>query len=82
MRREAFQRVGGFPAQPLFEDVEISRRLWSVGRVQTLRAEVSVSGRRFLARPLYFAILMNVLPVLYRLGVSPQTLQRAYGDVR
>jgi hypothetical protein len=43
---------------------------------------VCVSGRRFLARPLYFAILMNVLPILYRLGVSPQTLQRSYGDVR
>jgi hypothetical protein len=25
---------------------------------------------------------MNVLPILYRLGVSPQTLQRSYGDVR
>jgi rSAM/selenodomain-associated transferase 2 len=82
VRREAFQRVGGFPAQPLFEDVEISRRLRSIGRVQTLRAEVCVSGRRFLARPVYFAILMNVLPVLYRLGVSPHTLRRAYGDVR
>jgi rSAM/selenodomain-associated transferase 2 len=82
VRRDAFQRVGGFPAQPLFEDLEISRRLWSVGRVQILRAEVCVSGRRFLARPLYFAILMNVLPILYRLGVSPQTLQRSYGDVR
>jgi rSAM/selenodomain-associated transferase 2 len=82
VRREAFQRVGGFPAQPLFEDLEISRRLRSIGRVRTLRAEVYVSGRRFLARPLYFAVLMNVLPILYRLGVSPQTLQRAYGDVR
>jgi rSAM/selenodomain-associated transferase 2 len=82
VRRDAFQRVGGFPAQPLFEDLELSRRLWTVGRLQTLRAEVHVSGRRFLARPLYFAILMNVLPILYRLGVSPQTLQRAYGDVR
>jgi rSAM/selenodomain-associated transferase 2 len=82
VRRDAFQRVGGFPVQPLFEDLEISRRLWSVGRVQTLDAEVRVSGRRFLARPVYFAILMNVLPILYRLGVSPQTLQRAYGDVR
>ena len=82
VRRDAFQRVGGFPAQPLFEDIEMSRRLRSVGRVQTLHAQVCVSGRRFVARPLYFAILMNVLPLLYRLGVSPRTLQRAYGDVR
>jgi hypothetical protein len=41
-----------------------------------------VSGRRFLARPIYYAMLMNVLPVLYRLGVPPPVLARTYGSVR
>ena len=26
-RREAFEAVGGFPDQPLMEDIELSRRL-------------------------------------------------------
>lgn len=39
-------------------------------------------GRRFMARPFYYATLMNVLPVLYRVGVPAARLARAYGDVR
>lgn len=82
VRREAFDAVGGFPEQALFEDVEIGRRLRRVGRVATVSRDVEVSGRRFMARPVYYALLMNVLPVLYRLGVRPETLARAYGDPR
>lgn len=82
VRREAFARVGGFPIQPLFEDLEISRRLARLGRLRTVAAQVEVSGRRFLARPFYYAAIMNVLPPLYRLGVPPAALARAYHDVR
>jgi rSAM/selenodomain-associated transferase 2 len=82
VRRDAFQRVGGFPAQPLFEDLEMSRRLRRVGRLRILPDVVMVSGRRFFTRPIYFAVVMNVLPVLYRLGVPPSRLARAYPDVR
>lgn len=81
-RRGVFEAVGGFPDQPLFEDVELSRRLRRLGRLETVDASVQVSGRRFEAHPLYFAVLMNVLPVLYRLGVPTETLARAYGHVR
>ena len=82
VRRAAFEQLGGFPAQPLFEDLEISRRLRKTGWIRTVRAEVRVSGRRFMARPFYYAILMNVLPLLYRVGVPAARLARAYGDVR
>src|SRR5277367_3859014 len=52
VRRTAFARVGGFPDQPLLEDVELARKLSRVGRVLRLRPKVTVSGRRFLKRPL------------------------------
>jgi hypothetical protein len=77
-----FERLGGFPAQPLFEDLEISRRLRKIGRIRTVPATVHVSGRRFVAHPLYYAALMNVLPAPYRLGVPAARLARPYGDVR
>ena len=82
VRRVVFEQLGGFPAQPLFEDLEISRRLRKTGRIRTVPAAVCVSGRRFIARPFYYAVLMNVLPVLYRVGVPAARLARAYGDVR
>lgn len=82
VRAEAFRRVGGFPDQPLMEDLELSRRLARLGRIRVLRATVRVSGRRFLARPLYYTLAVNLFPALYALGVSPATLRQLYGDPR
>jgi len=82
VRRAAFERSGGFPAQPLFEDVELARRLRRLGRIRIVPAEVRVSGRRFLRRPLRAVLAMYAFPTLYRLGVSPATLARWYGAPR
>ena len=82
VRRDAFERVGGFPDQPLMEDVELARRLWRVGRIRTVPGVVRVSGRRFVANPVRAVLAMRVFPLLYRLGVSPARLARLYGDPR
>jgi rSAM/selenodomain-associated transferase 2 len=82
VRAEAFRRAGGFPAQPLMEDLELSRRLRRLGAIRVVRSCVTVSGRRFLARPFFYAIAMNLFPLLYAAGVSPAALNRFYGDPR
>lgn len=82
VRAEIFHAVGGFPEVPILEDLELARRLRRRGRIRTVPASVTVSGRRFEARPLFYAVVMNVFPVLYRLGVSPARLARIYGDPR
>ncbi len=82
VRRTVFERVGGFPDQPLMEDVELARRLWRVGRVRIVPAVVRVSGRRFLAHPVRALVAMRLFPMLYRLGVPPARLARLYGDPR
>ena len=82
VRRRVFDALHGFAPVPLFEDLEFSRRLRHAGRVVRLRASVRVSGRRFMARPVYYTCVMNVMPALYRLGVPPRALARIYGHVR
>jgi rSAM/selenodomain-associated transferase 2 len=82
VRRDVFERVGGFPDQPLMEDVELARRLRRVGTIRTVPGVVRVSGRRFLANPIRALVAMRVFPLLYRLGVSPARLARLYGDPR
>lgn len=82
VRADAFRSAGGYPEQPLMEDLELSRRLWALGRVRTVPVPVEVSGRRFLARPVYYSVIMNTFPMLYRLGVSPRDLARWYAHVR
>jgi rSAM/selenodomain-associated transferase 2 len=82
VRRDSFARAGGFPDQPLMEDVELARRLARLGRIRTVPASVRVSGRRFLAHPVRAAATMRLLPLLYRLGVPPHVLATLYGDPR
>ncbi|MDX2018983.1 MAG: TIGR04283 family arsenosugar biosynthesis glycosyltransferase [Deltaproteobacteria bacterium] len=82
VRREIFTAIGGFPEQPLMEDLELSRRLRRRGRIVRVPACVRVSGRRFIERPLFFTAVVNVFPLLYKMGVSPTALRRLYDDIR
>lgn len=78
-RRAAFDAVGGFPSQPLMEDVEISKRLRRLGPPACLRARVTTSGRRWerhgVARTV---LLMWRLRLAYFLGVDATRLVRHY----
>ena len=46
-RRESLQSGGGFPAQPILEDVELANRIRSLGKPAYLDCPVTVSPRRF-----------------------------------
>jgi rSAM/selenodomain-associated transferase 2 len=77
--RAAFNQVGGFPAQPLMEDIELSRRLKRIARPACLRARVVTSGRRWEQRGTWRTIvLMWRLRWRYWRGESPDSLARAY----
>jgi rSAM/selenodomain-associated transferase 2 len=79
MTRAAFDAVGGFPEQPLMEDIELSRRLRRLGPPACLRARVTTSGRRWETRGIWRTIvLMWRLRLLYAVGVAPERLARSY----
>ncbi|MCP5271361.1 MAG: TIGR04283 family arsenosugar biosynthesis glycosyltransferase [Burkholderiaceae bacterium] len=79
VRREAFDAVGGFPDQPLMEDIELSRRLRALGRPACLRAHVATSGRRWDERGAWRTIvLMWRLRWRYWRGAAPDALAREY----
>lgn len=82
VRRDVFRRLGGYPEQELMEDLELSLRLRRLGRIQILPQNVRVSGRRFLAHPFRDTALVNLFPLLYRMGVPASALARAYQHVR
>jgi rSAM/selenodomain-associated transferase 2 len=79
MTRSAFQAVGGFPDQPLMEDVEITARLRRQSRPACIRRPVRTSARRWQARgPWRTILLMWSLRLKYWLGASPESLARQY----
>ena len=79
VRRAVFEQVGGFPAQALMEDIELSKRLCAVERPVCLRERVVTSGRRWERDGVLRTIaLMWTLRLRYWLGASPDDLAKAY----
>lgn len=56
--REAFDAVGGYPDQPLMEDIELSRRLLQHARPVCLSDPVLTSGRRWESRGVWRTVLL------------------------
>ena len=83
VRATSFRAVGGYPDQPLMEDLEIILRLRKIGKVVLLPQYVTTSARRHEKIGLLRSVLfMWYLRTLYKFGVSPVQLQRMYIDVR
>ena len=79
MRREVFLAAGGFPEQPLMEDIELSRRLRRAGWPACLRERATTSGRRWIEHGVWRTILlMWRLRLAYFLGASPERLRARY----
>lgn len=56
--RAAFDAVGGFPDQPLMEDIELSARLRQRSRPACIGLPVRTSGRRWESRGVWRTILL------------------------
>ena len=78
-RRALFAAVGGYPAQPLMEDIEICRRLRRHGAPLAHPAFIESSGRRWdRDGALATILLMWRLRLRYFLGADPAALHEAY----
>ena len=78
MRRETFERLGGFQDLDLFEDLDLSRRMVKAGDVVTLFPPVISSSRRFKARGEVLTTLSDAwLTFRYLVGDNPKRLAKA-----
>lgn len=79
MTRDMFERVGGFPDQPLMEDIEMSKRLKRFSPPVCLPDRVVTSGRRWDQKGVWKTILlMWRLRWSYWRGVPASELARLY----
>lgn len=77
--RALFERVGGFPEQPLMEDIALSSRLRKVSAPLRPRGKALTSGRRWERDGVWRTILlMWWLRLAYFFGASPVRLWRSY----
>lgn len=80
VRRELFERVGGYPELPLMEDIRLSASLKRLAPPACLAERVETSGRRWERHGVLRTILlMWRLRAAFFLGADPALLARRYG---
>lgn len=80
VRSAAFRAAGGFPDQPLMEDIELSKRLLQQSRPACLRERVCTSSRKWERHGVWRTVwLMWRLRLAYFFGASPAQLALRYG---
>ena len=83
VRREHFIRIGGYAKIPLMEDVDLSRRLRSSGKIKLLDPAIRSCARAQIAQGPWKVTLRNLLfLILFRCGVPVERLHRWYYGFR
>ncbi len=79
IQRDLFDEVGGFPEQPLMEDIEISKRLKRYAHPASIDTPLVTSSRRWEKGGVIRTILlMWKLRLLYWLGKDAESLVKMY----
>lgn len=79
VRREHFQRIGGFAPIPLMEDVDLSRRLRRSGIIKLLDPPMRSCSRKQIEQGAWKVTLRNLLfLILFRCGVPVERLHCWY----
>ena len=77
--RDILEEIGGFPEQPLMEDIEMSKRLRNVARPFCSSSRLGSSTRKWEAEGVFRTIFkMWSYRLRYFLGASPESLYAEY----
>jgi glycosyltransferase involved in cell wall biosynthesis len=82
VRRALFERLGGFPDQPVLEDVAFCEKLIKTTNPLLLSPPVVTDARKFITMGIwrsFVRVLLIILHVEYRLPVLPRTF---FQDIR
>ncbi len=83
VRRSTYGEVGGFRDYPIFEDVDLYKRLQRKGDFDFITLPVTTSSRRFHDRSfLWTFVKWSVFQGLYWVGVPPRALAKRYREIR
>ncbi len=79
IRRDLFTSIGGYPDEPIMEDVIVNRRLLEVGQLVALAGTLTTSSRRYEEEGRVRALFRNMRTITRFLsGTQPSLLARRY----
>lgn len=79
MKKTTFKRIGGFPNQPILEEIPLLRRLRKLGKIRIASSSVSTSARRWQRLGILRTTLINQMMLIKMyMGYSPSHLAKLY----
>ncbi|MCF8070326.1 MAG: TIGR04283 family arsenosugar biosynthesis glycosyltransferase [Desulfobacterales bacterium] len=79
LKKDEFDKIGGFPEWPILEDVKMVSNLKKHGRFVHIHKKVITSGRRWNKLGIVKTTVINqIIMIGYVLGVSPEKLVHLY----
>lgn len=80
IKKEIFEKIGGYEKIELMEDVALMRNLKREGlRIEILPQKVITSARKYEKNGIFYNVIRNwILLILYFLGTDPNKLARFY----
>lgn len=82
IKKDLFDKIGGFKEYPFLEDLEFVRRFRRFGKLKPLSHKVIVSARRlkkgYPFSPVFVSLRNVFIVLLFILGISPYRLLRFY----
>lgn len=83
VRREIYEKIGGFKPLPLFEDLDFVKKLQKKGRFIHINLPVTTSSKRFENRSFLWTFTKwSFFQGLYTLGIPSRLLAKFYYPVR
>jgi hypothetical protein len=83
VRRETYEKIKGFKPLPLFEDVDLYKRLLKKGEFVHINLTVTTSSRRFENRSFVRTFIRwSIFQGLYWVGLPPRLLAKGYKQIR
>ncbi|MCX7884827.1 MAG: TIGR04283 family arsenosugar biosynthesis glycosyltransferase [Caloramator sp.] len=83
IKKNIFEKIGGYPDIPLMEDWELSMRLKKSTKTIVLKNKIGTSARRFVEGGIFKTfLLMQYIKLLYILKFPIEKIASIYKDIR
>lgn len=83
VKKDVFDRIGGFPEVAIMEDVLFTQQLRKIGKTVILPDKIIVSPRRWEKKGIILTILIyNLIIILFRLKAPLHKIKRLYKEIR
>ncbi|MBL7055350.1 TIGR04283 family arsenosugar biosynthesis glycosyltransferase [Candidatus Woesearchaeota archaeon] len=82
VKKEVFEKLGGFKQIPIMEDLDFSKRMKKLGKLKTIKNKITISRRKYLEKGIIrLSFVYFILMIMYHLGFSYEKIKKVYEKV-